>query len=464
MDKRFKIITETLMKRPRTLTSAQDLEAISQQSLQIAKLLESVLPIFFLCLRTLHIYHEQHPEVQRLAEKVASTLHQAMLKRKIINIDLNEKRFLLDDIPLSHGEIRTGADLMRLMDEHYIGRISFREGVKGRDISGLLDLLVEQAPEFRSAELNAMLVARGIVSISLDEKIERPEEAVIDESEFQPRVIEDLRQFYLTSLDVVREIQSELLADGEFGIWRLDFLIENLFFHVSRQHFGLLAALNLRKFGSFRIVHPVNTCIIAAFIGAQLTKDGLRLRELMRAAFLHDCALLVDENSSEDILGHALKGAEIVDRNEHLEKLAVVCVFEHHGQLRDVSPLCNVFTSIIALSSKLDRLIADSKLSPEAAVIELQRQNTAGRELEVHKALAALFYPVAPGTLVRLADGEIALAVGGDAGSGGLMVKVFADKNGEILSKSVLKTVTVWSVVSCANSNEMDSNLIFRLL
>lgn len=464
MDKRFKIITETMMKRPRTLTSAQDLEAISRESLQIAKLLESVLPVFFLCLRTLKVYNVQHPEVQRLAENVAAALRETMLKRKIINIDLNEKRFLLDDILISHGEIKIDADFVRLLDEHYIGRVSFREGVKGQDISGLLDLLIEQAPEFRPDELNAMLVGSGIASISLDEKVERPEDAVIDESEFQARVIEDLRQFYLTSLDVVREIQSELLADGEFGIWRLDFLIENLFFHVSRQHYGLLAALNLRSFASSRIVHPVNTCIIAAFIGAQLTKDGLRLRELMRAAFLHDCALLLDDDTSEYEAKHALSSAEIVDRNEHLEKLAVVCVYEHHEQLQTTPPPCNVFTSIISLASQLDCLIADLKLSPEAAVEELQHQNSTNHEPEVYKALANLFYPVAPGTLVRLADGEIALAVGGDASSGGLMVKVFADKTGNIIAKNILKTVTVWSVVSCANSDAMDSNLVFRLL
>lgn len=458
--------TGSSLSRTHVIRSIQEtaLTAISAESLHIARILASMLPQLFLCLQTLHMYHRSHPEVLKLAQQVVSSLRQAMLDRKIISISISDKRFLVDEVPINHGQSRMADQLLALVRNKRVGQVNFKEGVRPTDVVGLLEILSEQADEMSLSEMNRHLEKKGVFSISLGENPDDGREPTIDEGEFQPRIIDDIRQLFLVALDIVKETRVELQISGEFSVWRLDFLLDSFFFHINRNHQDLLALLLLRELEPFSVTHPVNTCILAASIGIQFSQDGLRLRELMRAAFLHDCALLREGVEADDSPEHALEGAEIVDQNEQLEKLVAVCTAEHHQPVGEFPHKVNLFSSIIALADQFDRLLAKDGRTPALALEEFRTLKMASMEAELFAALERLFSPIAPGTIVQLESGEIAIALGRENVGSGLVVKVVTDSEMEILDIPVLKSVSKWQPLADSGKFPAAANLLFRFL
>ena len=407
-------------KKPALSLKARDrkgLNAVSKESLQLSKKLIPVLLNLFMCRKKIQLYSPVHPKVLAAADEVATGLHEVMLDRKIISLDLSEKHFLYDDIIIDHNDFNASEAIYELVKVRAISRINFKEGVSGRDIVDFLDILI-QAPEVEKRhKLNNRLHAKKIIAITLEENVDDDSDVTIEEGEFEIRILTDARQLYLIALDIARETQAEISANNTFDIWKIDYLINSILHHIKNKQYDLLAMATVRQLDAFEYTHPINVCILATYLGSILTDDAVRLQELARAAFLHDCSLLTHEYSSEMDDGvynnHPLAGAQLIDLFKQIEKLVVVCTYEHHLQhdgkgfpalgTRHV----NLFSSIIATVDMFDRILAFNKeVNLNEAIDDLLVFSGSSLEPAVVNAFVDMIGRVPFGTIVKLANGE----------------------------------------------------------
>jgi HD-GYP domain-containing protein (c-di-GMP phosphodiesterase class II) len=394
------------------------LDAVSHESLDLSKKLIPVLLNLFMCRKKIQLYKSTHPKVLAAAEEVARGLHEAMLDRKIISLDLSEKHFLYDNIIIDHNDFNASEDIYKLIKARTISRINFGIGVSGTDIVELLTMLLDAPAEEKRHQLNNRLHAKKIITITLEENIDNNDNDVtIEEGEFEVRILTNPRQLYLIALDIVKETQAEISANSSFDIWKIDYLINSILYHIKKQQYDLLTLATVRHLDSFEYTHPVNVAILSTYLGSILTDDPMRLQELARAAFLHDCALLTHQYSSEMNDGvynnHPIAGAQLIDRFNQIEKLVVVCTYEHHLQYDGKgfpalgARQVNLFSSIIATTDMFDRIMNSNQgFDLQTGINDLLKFSGTSLEPVVTNAFINMLGKVPAGTIVKLTTGE----------------------------------------------------------
>ncbi len=456
------------------------LDAVSIESLQLSKKLIPVLLNLFMCRKKIQLYSLEHPKVLAAADDVATGLHEAMLDRKIISLDLSEKHFLFDDIIIDHNDFNASADIYELVRVRAVSRINFKEGISGRDIINLLDILIQAPKEEKRAQLNDRLQAQKISSIILEENIDDDDDVTIEEGEFEIRVLTDARQLYLIALDVARETQAEISANNSFDIWKIDYLINSILYHIKNRQYDLLTMATVRQLDSFEYTHPVNVCILSTYLGAILTDDTVRLQELARAAFLHDCSLLTHEYSSEMEDGvynnHPLAGAKLIDLFSQIEKLVVVCTYEHHLQYDGQgfpalgTRHVNLFSAIIATVDMFDRILSfNQEVDLNEAIADLLEFSGTSLEPTVVNAFIDMLGKVPFGTIVKFANGEFGWVRPPEMlQSNRLKIQICTDREGVMLESGRIKKLSLQQFsqdrVTGMNSSNNSAELLFHLI
>ncbi|MDD5596692.1 MAG: HD domain-containing protein, partial [Victivallaceae bacterium] len=367
--------------------------------------------------------------------------------RKIISLDFSEKHFIYDDIIIDHDHSFAAEQLRDFFEYREISRISFHEGTPAEAIIALLDVL-DNAPEGeKRRQLNERLKSQGFACVSLQEHIEDQDNLTVEEGEFEVRIISDAKQLYMVAVDIVKEIQTVPGGRSSFELWKIDYLVNSILHHVKNKWYDLPAMSMLHGIAPFQYTHPVNVCIQSVYLGVSLLDDTVRLQELGRAAFLHDCSLLAPEHSdeiAEDAYErHAMDSARIIDADKQIEKLIVVCAYEHHLEYAENSHI-NLFSSIIAACDTFDRILdLNPELTPEEALeslVEFSADNIL--EPDIVNAFIDMIGSFPLGSIVKLPGGELAW-VRPAAQPGQLSLKVCADRNGLLLDTGKLLTIPV---------------------
>ncbi len=446
------------------------LDAVSKESLQLSRKLAPVLLDIFMCQRQLHLYNHKHPKVLASAESVVNGFHEVMLDRKIISLDFNGKHFIYDDIIIDHDGSSASVHLGKMFIKREISRIDFHEGVAAEEIIALLDL-ISNAPEAeKRRQLNDHLKSQGFICVSLQEHIEDDDNLTVEEGEFEVRFISDAKKLYMVAIDIVKELQAAPGDSCSFELWKIDYLVNSIIHHVKKKSHNLFMMSFLHYIAQYRYTHPVNVCIQAIYLGASLLDDSVRLQELGRAAFLHDCSLMNEEYSDEvddDIYDqHHLNSAQIIDSDKQIEKLVVVCAYEHHLQFAENRHI-NLFTSIISTCDTFDRILAfNPEIEPHDA-LKLLAEFSADSTLEPQIVNAFINmtgkYPL--GGIVKLTGGELALVQPTSVTqSGKLELKVCTDQDSLPLNEGKLLTVPDEKAVAAIQSVKDATGLSFHLL
>jgi HD-GYP domain-containing protein (c-di-GMP phosphodiesterase class II) len=301
-----------------------------------------------------------------------------------------------------------------------------------RDLRILLPLLVRLSdPDVdrdRLDRLRRALSERGVRSVQL--KPPSPDERL---DEAGRRAI--ARETYARSVRASRELfdgtRVGSAPDAE-GIKRtVESIVDGVL--TNEESLGGLSAL--RDFDDYAFTHAVNTCILCVAIGRRIGLSKGQLYELGHAALVHDIgmslvpreiltrgsALTAEERA--EVETHTWRGAlRIFDLRDFGEVplRSMVVAYEHHlgresrGYPEVVRPRTpSIFARIISVVSSFDAATNERAYSParpaEVVLREFRKNDAAGLDPVVVKALSNLLGVYPTGTCVVLTSSELAV-------------------------------------------------------
>jgi hypothetical protein len=439
--------------------STDDFLALSEESLRLAKELAPIPRGLFIAARNVGMLGTAHQTTVDSAEIVAAGLTGLMTNLKIISLDVGDQTFAFDDIPIYGDGQASSEKLIGKLKEQKVGRINFKEGIGATDILHFLDLLHRAGPESDRQALSDDLDAIGCTRVTLEDR-DGDDLPDADDSGFVLQMIGDPRKVYQVALDIMRELHCDVLNTGAVDTVSVDLLVDNVLDQLTNGNPSLVVLAMQRGYDDRRYTHPVNVCILSAFIGARFCSDNTRLRELMRAALLHDISKYT--YSAEDLpeFGdwgvaesplpvHHRDSAKLIDLNERIEKLVAVVAFEHHmhhdgtgtPHSSDGREL-NLFSALVSVCDALDDLLQGGDAERLEVTHALQQLAAARGSLfaaEVVDQLLMLLGTTPVGAVVQLETGAFGVVVGHNPGKvNAPIVQMYTDPSGGFLASPLL--------------------------
>ena len=386
------------MSKKEILSKKEKFLAISEESLSLCRKTSPIMLNFFIAMKNAQIFSTKHPEVLSLSEKIVNGLNSLMSDRRVINLDIGEYAFMIDDIPIlvDYGQESLDAGLS-LMKKRNVGRINYKEGLQAEEIICFIDIFQNTPVDMSIEDLNEELENQKVFNLELEKSLKNEDEELDDEEEFSIRLIDDPIKLYSVAIDLIKETHSDIIVESIFDLDKIDVIVDNITDYVINHDSRLLAMLSIRDFDDYAYTHPVNVAIGSAYLGADIFHDITHLKELVRGALLHDISKLTELGSLNQVdwgnefqdLDHPLKGANMIDKNELVEKLIVVSTYEHHFFYQEnggypeklIQRPMNLFSSIISICDAYDDLITklqekNNVLVNQASVIKLIRSDS----------------------------------------------------------------------------------------
>ena len=227
----------------------------------------------------------------------------------------------------------------------------------------------------------------------------------------------------------------------------------------------------LRSVDDHTFVHCVNVCVYCLILARGLGLDRGDLRRLGAGAILHDIGKvryrdLVDRHGPltpeefELVKRHTTDGYEMLRRQPGIDLLSAHVALQHHERLDGsgyprglMGDGILLFARLAAIADVYDAMTADrpyrSASPPHEAMAAIH--GMAGQQLDEqlvrHFTRKMAIYP--SGTIVRLADGRLAIIVGQtEGGPGWPRVRVVADEKMRLVTAYELNTAPDSQVVA----------------
>ncbi len=244
----------------------------------------------------------------------------------------------------------------------------------------------------------------------------------------------------------------------------------------------LVETIHLSSYDNYTYIHSINVSILSVITGIALGLTDEQLKNLSRAALLHDIGKtciskeilnkpdILTEEEFEEIRKHPLYGYNLLQNNNEISCVVRNAVYSHHenedgsGYPRGLtSNKIHLFAKIIHIADVYDALTARRiykfPLNPADALEYLM----ASVETKFNKAVLEVFikyiapYPI--GTSVKLSDGHTAIVIKNNEEA--LTRPIVKLSNGTMVNLQKVLNVTITDLLTYQNSKPAGENTNF---
>jgi HD-GYP domain-containing protein (c-di-GMP phosphodiesterase class II) len=316
---------------------------------------------------------------------------------------------------LPHGALEFRG-LVRAMEERSIDSVTLLPGAGPQELDRLAALLAGDHPGPR----------RGGVRIN-----ERP----LRPSDLLAAPVAEMRTVYADALDTLQRVSGGLALD----LGRASAVVGAFVSAPDPEQRASLLLASTQNCDDIVVYHSVNVCLLSLALGRHLGIGGDRLRLLGMAALVHDVGRIAradgiaekrERLSGDDwsaIRMHPQEGAAIIlAASERGEEVLASVALEHHrrvdgGGYPEMSTgRPHVFSRIVAVADFYDAVTGDRPhrpgRAPHQAVRMLLDGAGAAHDADLVGAFVHMMGRYPPGSLLRLAGGELVAVVPGRPG------------------------------------------------
>ncbi len=379
------------------------------------------------CVRNVGLYGRLHPLIATMAEAAHTALNEVLAGSQVVSVSVVDDTFMMGSFPLEDGTGCLSA-FAQLLADHRVGELVIRLGVTKDEViefsetlslsSGDLTLRGGTAREMQSRQITNIAVRAG--ALPTESRQGRDPADIYEEAIL---LVEDAMKAVQSGLAIpVPEIRS-IVCDSLFSL--------------SGDESVLLALAGIKSYDRYLSEHSVNVCILSMVLARDLGMDTAHALELGICALLHDVGKVfipmeivtkpgkLTEEEWEQIRRHPTEGARALAGISDLPALSSTIALEHHTYmdgtgypLRKTDRPPHLLSRLIAIVDTYDALTTDrpyrEKWTAQQAIAWMlyEGHRQYDRQLLSRFAARAKLYPI--GSVIRLAQGDVGVVVGGD--------------------------------------------------
>lgn len=379
------------------------------------------------CVRSVGLYGRNHPMIEDMVKVAHQSLAEMLALQPNLVISSTETYLAMDSFPIEDPSGALGS-LARVLWEKQISELTFRAGV-GQD--QLLDLC-----EVLSTPVDDLHAVGG----AINELSRREVTSIIARSGVLPielREANDPADIYEEALLLVEQAMKAVQAGLRIPTSEIRSVVASSLHSLISDESVLLVLAGVRSYDRYLSEHSVNVCILSMVLGRDLGLDTATALELGISAMLHDVGKVfvpndivtkpgrLTEEEWLQIKRHPGEGSRALAVMEDMPALAPTIALEHHVYCDgtgypalppDHRP--HLLSRLVAIIDTYDALTTErpyrEKWTPQQSIAWMlyEAGNRYDRRLMARFASRAQLY--APGALVRLSRGDIAVVVGGN--------------------------------------------------
>ncbi|MFH1460146.1 MAG: HD domain-containing phosphohydrolase [Candidatus Omnitrophota bacterium] len=391
--------------------------------LTIKNLVKTFTKNFSLLITEASLYPALHPSVQEQTMHTFAGLQKLFEKVDDLYIDIAEHQFVFDGIPLY--ELKQFSEkTIQLLELRKIKCIYFASGLTAENLFKAITRLIDKTLPKEAAALQEELVALGVKNIVFNSKS--------SEAEGSAENILPVNKLYAGSIEANKLIYSALQTSNTLPMDVVDTVSQNITDMVIKNNVSSLAFTSLQNYDEYTFTHSANVAILSVALAANVIDDAVILKNLARAAFLHDIgktkvplAIInkpakLTEEEWQIIKCHPLFGVKILEQQAKPDTLSIFIALEHHMKydlsgypnikgiealhpLSLIVTICDVYDAITSKRSYKKSMAADKVLSI------MMRCIGCDFDPQFFKLFAQMIGVYPPGTFVRLTTQEIAI-------------------------------------------------------
>jgi putative nucleotidyltransferase with HDIG domain len=373
--------------------------------------------------RATQLYAAEHPLLQRSVEGLQAAILSLHQQLPSIVIGIVGDEFVVADTPMPKASAAM-LELIKRLQEHEIGRISFEKGVTRENIVTFIQAVAELAAKRQQGDSerhwNIPHIRIGRISIE-----ERKSGGIASD-------MAAIRHLYSSAVQAAEVIWESAMTEGVPDAPAALQAVEGLAEAVTQNRTALVALTAMRNYDNYTFTHMVNVSILTMGQARGLGVEGRLLHEFGLSALMHDIGKVrtpkeilnkPDKLTDDEFVimrRHVVDGAEILRRTPEMPILVPVVAFEHHlrndgtgypfGVRRSSLNLGTMLASIADVYDAMRTQRVYQRASPTDRILAVLQRND-GTQFDQHlvRRFVQLLGIYPPGNLVKLSTGEVAV-------------------------------------------------------
>lgn len=273
---------------------------------------------------------------QLVAEHIStafSSLEKTLEERQMLQV-VAENGSLFYESTLLLPRVEVGTKLAEWLEERGVTVITFKQGLSREELSEFVRVGTAFRGGTSIADFSRALGLSGVAHIELSSILKPGLE-----------VPQELTDLYKLAIEMIKGTFSKLANHGEFDLAVMNELATLLTNAVLEDYKSLFQVIvGLRTFDDHTYAHSVNVAILSVALTSTSTRDAKFLKEIARAALLHDTGKLrvpltilnkkggLSLDEWQVLRSHPVEGAQMLDRVISGDSLIPIVCFEHHCQ------------------------------------------------------------------------------------------------------------------------------------
>jgi len=408
------------------------------------------------CARTIGLYGREHPMVEEMANAAHYAVTEMLGSGQAIVLAVLDTTLAVDSFPL---EDTSGSlfGFVKMLQERKVAELDLRPGVTLAEVLSFVELLSIPPDD---------LAAAGGLAAELQKRQMEHIGARSGGLPAESRLGKDAADIYEEALVSVEEAMGAVQAGLRIPVGEIRLAVANSLNGLIADGTALVALAGIKSYDRYLAEHSVNVCILSMLLGRDLGMDVGAALELGICAMLHDVGKVfvaseivkkpgkLGESEWQQIMRHPVEGARALAGLPGLPVLAPTIALEHHVHCDGTGyPSLaarsgpHLLSRLVSIVDTYDALTANRPYreawTPQQAIgwmlYESGRQYD--RELLARFAARAKLFPI--GALVRLANGERAVVVGGNFEEPTMpIVRIIAGRDGKPIAPTVIDLST----------------------
>ena len=376
------------------------------------------------CVRSIGLYGRSHSVAQQAIISAHQSLSQLLLSQQALAVAVTQSYLAFESFPIEVGGI---SELNQWLHGMKVGKLQFLAGLSRDEIADFAEVLTWNAEELAlhggmMKELKNRNVSHILISgIGLPSHRHEGK---------------DTADVYEEALNLVEEAMKAVQTGFGIPVHEIRTVVEESLESLSSDETALIALAGIRSYDKYLYEHSVNVSILCMVLGRDLGMDRAGTLDLGICAMLHDIGKVfipseivrkpgkLSEQEWEAIRLHSSKGARALAGLPDVPPLASTIALEHHAYLDGTGyPALSherphLLSRLVAIVDTYDALTTDRPYRERwtggeaIAWMLYEEPSRYDRQLLAKLANRAGLYP--PGSLVRLANGTLAVVIGGN--------------------------------------------------
>jgi putative nucleotidyltransferase with HDIG domain len=368
--------------------------------------------------RAAQLYSADHPLLGRNVDGLLTALKALHQHQPSVAVGIVGNEFVVAETPLP--KVSAGmAELIKRLRDHEIERIAFDRGVTPVEVSAFVHAIAALGAR-TGGEQTLQFPHIHVGRINTEE---RRDDGIGSD-------MAAIRQLYSSAVATAEMIWASAGSEGMPDMPAALQAVEGLADAVTQNRTALVALTAMRNYDNYTFTHMVNVSILTMGQARALGIEGRLLREFGLSALMHDIGKV---RTPKEILNkpdkltddeftimrrHVVDGAEILRRTPEMPILAPVVAFEHHLRLDGTGypfgakrQSLNVGTMLCSISDVYDAMRSQrayQEAFPTDRILAVLKRNDGTQfDQNLVRRFVQLVGIYPPGTLVRLAGGEV---------------------------------------------------------